>query len=123
MTRPLSSEITGPTELKLERELADFTNILHDIESLDDRKKKLWLEIYKNALTDRANSFVLFKQLTDIVDNKTSEYAIHARSLSNFIERMSAANAQLLKLAELISRAEQASEQIDPEDMFKRIRQ
>ena len=123
MTRPLSSEITGPTELKLERELADFTNILHDIESLDDRKKKLWLEIYKNALTDRANSFVLFKQLTDLVDNKSSEYAIHGRTLSSFIERMSTANSQLLKLAELVSRAEQASEQIDPEDMFKRIRQ
>lgn len=99
----------------------DFSGILDKIEGLDDKKKVLWKEIYENAITDRQNSYVMFVKLVRMCEEKSTEHAVHGRTIATYIERMSRANDQLIKLAEVIRRAEEEAENIDPDDMFSRI--
>ena len=94
------SNIVQETELSLEEKIRDFSDLLTEIDGVSDKKKKLWTEIYQNAVTDRQNSYVLFSALVDIVKDKSSEHAVHGKSLATYIERMSKANDQLIRLAE-----------------------
>lgn len=105
-----------------EERIRDFTEILDRIEDLDDKKKVLWKEIYNNAITDRQNAFAMFAKLARICEDKTSEHAIHGKTMATFLERMSRANDQLIKLVEVIRRAEEESENIDSDEMFNKIR-
>lgn len=109
-------------DFSIEAKIKDFSELLEQISEVSDKKKKLWKEIYENAVTDRQNSYILFTKLVDIVQDKSTEHAIHGKMLSSYIERMSKANDQLIRLAELVSKSETKSEQdIDPEEMFKRL--
>lgn len=118
MTYPVIPEL----ELSLESKVKDFSDLLKQIDGVSDKKKKLWMEIYENAIADRQNAYILFTTLVGIVEDKSTEHAIHGKTLSTYIERMSKANDQLIKLSELISKSETKEDTtIDPEDMFKRI--
>ena len=64
---------------------------------------------------------MLFSRLVKIVEDKSTEHAVHGKSLSSYIEKMSKSNDQLIRLAELISKTEKSSEEIDPEEMFRKI--
>lgn len=109
-------------EIAIEEKIRDFSDLLKQIDGVSDKKKKLWKEIYENAVTDRRNAYVLFSTLVDISENNSTEYAIHGKTMSTFIERMSKANDQIIRLAELVSKSEsKESEEIDPEEMFKKI--
>lgn len=99
----------------------DFSGLLSSIESLDDKKKKLWLEIYENAITDRQNSYAMFSELVTLVQGKSSEHAIHGKTIATYIERMSKANEQLIKLADLIAKAEEKDKEIDTESIFNQL--
>ena len=102
--------------------IKDFTDLLAQIDGVSDKKKKLWKEIYENAITDRQNAFILFNTLMDIVEDKSTEHAIHGKTMATYIERMSKANDQIIRLAELVSKSEtKQDEDIDAEEMFKRI--
>jgi hypothetical protein len=109
------------SEIKLEEKVRDFSTLLDQIEGLSDKKKKLWKEIYENAIYDRQNAYSLFVKLVRIVEDKSTEHAVHGKSLASYIEKMSKANDQLIRLAELVSKAEKVNDEIDPEEMFKRI--
>lgn len=102
--------------------IKDFNGLLSQIESINDKKRQLWKEIYENAITDRQNAYIMFTKLVLIVQDKSTEHAVHGRTISSYIERMSKANDQLIRLAELVAKAESASEKIDPDDMFDKIR-
>lgn len=117
-------ELTDPIDISdrtLQEKVKDFSSLLKQIETVDDKKKQLWKEIYENAICDRQNAYLMFVKLVMIVQDKSTEHAIHGRALSAYIERMSKANDQLIKLAELVAKAEAASESIDPEDVFEKI--
>lgn len=106
----------------IEEKIKDFTELLDQIDNVNDKKKRLWKEIYENAVTDRQNAYVLFTTLVDIVENKSTEHAIHGRTLATYIEKMSKANDQIIRLAELVAKSEyKEAEHIDPEEMFKKI--
>lgn len=113
--------IVGNTELNIEEKVRDFSGLLDQIEGLSDKKKKLWKEIYENAVYDRQNAYTLFVKLVKIVEDKSTEHAVHGKSLSSYIEKMSKSNDQLIRLAELIAKAEKVSDEIDPDEMFSRI--
>jgi hypothetical protein len=106
----------------IQEKVKDFSALLNQIESLNDKKKQLWKEIYENAICDRQNAYIMFTKLVMIVHDKSTEHAVHGRNISSYIERMSKANDQLIKLAELVAKAETASEVIDPDDVFNKIR-
>ena len=102
--------------------IRDFTDLLDQIDGVSDKKKQLWKEIYENAITDRQNAYVLFNTLMDIVEDKSTEHAIHGKTMATYIERMSKANDQIIRLAELVSKSEsKQDEEIDAEEMFKKI--
>ena len=101
--------------------IKDFNGLLSQIESINDKKRQLWKEIYENAITDRQNAYIMFTKLVLIVQDKSTEHAVHGRTISSYIERMSKANDQLIRLAELVAKAESVSEKIDPDDMFDKI--
>lgn len=109
------------SELAIENKIKDFSDLLSQIDGVSDKKKKLWLEIYENAIADRQNSYYLFQALVEIVDGKSTEHAVHGKTLASYIEKMSKANDQLIKLAELIAKSETKNDEIDPEEMFKKI--
>lgn len=110
------------TELSIEEKIQDFTELLDQIDNVSDKKKKLWKEIYENAVTDRQNAYVLFTSLVDIVQDKSTEHAVHGKALATYIERMSKANDQIIRLAELVSKSEvKEDKEIDPEEMFRKI--
>jgi hypothetical protein len=111
----------GIPEVILEEKVRDFSSLLDQIEGLSDKKKKLWKEIYENAVYDRQNAYMLFAKLVKIVEDKSTEHAVHGKSLSSYIEKMSKSNDQLIRLAELIGKTEKSNEEIDPEEMFKKI--
>lgn len=109
-------------EIMIENKIRDFSDLLAQIDGVSDKKKKLWKEIYENAVTDRQNSYILFTRLVDIVQDKSTEHAVHGKTLATYIERMSRANDQIIRLAELVSKSEKKDDgEIDPEEMFKRL--
>ena len=109
------------SELKLEEKVRDFSTLLNQIEGLSDKKKKLWKEIYENAIYDRQNAYSMFVKLVRITEEKSTEHAVHGKTMATYIEKMSKANDQLIRLAELVSKAEKTNDEIDPDEMFKKI--
>ena len=98
-----------------------FGDLLDSIDSLEDKKKHLWREIYENAIVDRMNAYMLF---TDVYGTMTGDKADHVTlgpMMAKYIERMNKANDQLIKLAEIISREEEKESKINPDDLFKEI--
>lgn len=108
--------------MTLDEKIKDFSDLLRQLDGVTDKKKRLWKEIYENAVTDRQNAYVLFTTLVEMVQDKSTEHAIHGKTMATYIERMSRANDQIIKLAELVSKSEQKQEEeIDAEEMFKKI--
>jgi len=105
----------------IEEQTKDFGELLKSIESLDDKKRSLWSQIYENAVADRQNSYVMFSDLMRVCDSKSTELAVHGRTIAMFVERMSKANDQLIKLAELVADAQGRDQNIDVEEMFSKI--
>jgi hypothetical protein len=116
------AEIIELAHKQLDSKMKDFSELLSDIESLNDKKKRLWLEIYGNAITDRQNSYAMFVKLVNIAQDKSTEHAVHGKTMSSYLERMSRANDQLLKLAELIAKAEDVTESVNPDVLFDNIK-
>lgn len=115
------TDIVDIPDINIEKKIKDFSELVSKIDSIDDKRRALWKEIYEHAITDRQNAYAMFVKLVQIMQDKSTEFAVHARSASSFIERMEKANDQLLKLADLISAAENKSNNIDSDDMFSRI--
>ena len=107
------------SEKTVEERIRDFGELLKSIESLDDKKRQLWREIYENAISDRQNSYVMFTKLVRLVQDKSTEHAVHGKTIATFLERMSRANDQLIKLAELIAKAQKGDE---PEVVYELVK-
>ena len=106
---------------KKENALKNFSDILDNIDSLEDKKKMLWKEIYENSLDDREKAKMLFN---DAYLSMTHDIPTHMNIgaiMSKYLERMSKSNYQILKLAELIAREEEKSEVVSDDDIFSKI--
>jgi len=106
---------------KSKKKIKDFADLLDSIESVKDKRKALWKEIYENAITDRENAYVLFHEAYSAMTNTAAEHISVGPILNKYLERMNRSNEQLLKLADLISKAEEQASKIDPEDIFSKI--
>lgn len=120
-TQATQEEIVEFTERSLEQKVKDFSDLLNDIDNVNDKRKRLWKEIYENAVSDRQNSYLMFAKLVKIAQDKTTEHAVHGRTIATFLERMSKANDQLIKLAELVDRAHNKESGVDPDSLFDMI--
>ena len=109
------------TNEKKEKAIQNFADILDGIDSLENKKKMLWKEIYENSLEDREKAKMLFN---DAYLSMTSDINTHMNVgaiMSKYLERMCRSNDQILKLAELIAKEEEKSEAISDDDIFGRI--
>lgn len=118
----MSNSDYDPMNRDVRDKIKDFSNLLEEIESLNDKKRRLWTEIYENAITDRQNSYAMFVRLVQIVQDKSSEHAVHGKTMATYIERMSKSNDQLIKLAELIAKADSKSDELSPDEIFDKIK-
>jgi len=106
---------------ELSGKLKQFKDLLDSISELDDKTKILWTDIYQNAFQDRGLALEVFNNLWNIVKETPSDHAIHGDRLSKYIERMSKANDQLIKLADLVERAKEKSETVNEDEIFEEI--
>ena len=104
-----------------EQQIKNFADILDGIDSLENKKKLLWKEIYENALEDREKAKLLFNDAYISMQGGVNEHMNIGSIMSKYIERMSKSNDQMLKLAELIAKEEEKSEQISDDDIVARI--
>jgi len=92
---------------------------LNSIDDIDDKKKLLWSEIYQNAIDDRENASILFTDTLLQVKGNAANHNILGPVVAKYLERMSRANDQILKLAELVARED--SKSLDPNAIFDKI--
>ena len=110
-----------PESKTSEVRLKNFSDLLDTIDDLADKKKHLWRQIYENAVSDRDSAGVLFLDLYISCASNAAQHTVNGPILSKYLERMCRSNDQLIKLAELIERADQASSKIDIEDLYNKI--
>ena len=106
---------------KKEHQIKNFADILDSIDSLEDKKKMLWKEIYENALEDREKAKLLFNDAYISMQGGVNDHMNIGSIMSKYIERMSKSNDQILKLAELIAKEEEKSEAVSSDDIFSQI--
>lgn len=104
-----------------EKQIKNFADILEGIESLENKKKMLWKEIYENALEDREKAKLLFNDAYISMQGGVNEHMNIGSIMSKYMERMSKSNDQILKLAELIAKEEEKSEHVSEDDIFSKI--
>lgn len=104
-----------------ENRIKNFADILDNIDSLEDKKKMLWKEIYENALEDREKAKMLFNDAYISMSGGVNEHMNIGAIMSKYLERMTRSNDQILKLAELIAKEEEKSEAISEDDIFGKI--
>lgn len=102
-----------------ERKILQFSDLLQSLKELDDKKKLLWSEIYENAVADRENAAILFTDTLMQVKGNAANHNILGPVIAKYLERMSRANDQILKLAELI--AKEDNKEIDTNSIFDKI--
>ena len=102
-----------------EKKIENFNEMLLSIKDLDDKRRILWQEIYNNATTDRENASILFTDTLMQVRGNAANHNILGPVIVKYIERMSKANDQILKLAELI--AKEDTRQSDPSSIYDKI--
>ena len=113
-------EKNDKNEAKEER-IKNFADILDNIDSLEDKKKMLWKEIYENALEDREKAKMLFNDAYISMSGGVNEHMNIGAIMSKYLERMTRSNDQILKLAELIAKEEEKAETISEDDIFGKI--
>jgi len=94
-----------------DRNMDDFNALLDSMSTTEAKKKSLWKQIYQNALIDRRNAYVLFGDLYNMVAGDAANHGVHGINLSKYLERMSKANDQLIKLADLVDKESQEAEE------------
>lgn len=106
-------------KISASNKIENFVEILKSIEC-SDTQKKLWKEIYENAILDREKSESLLHILLEITKNSSSEHAVHGKSISSYLEKMAKCNDQLLKLSELMSDADPSGD-TNANDIYGKI--
>ena len=105
-----------------EKQLKNFADILDNIDSLEDKKKMLWKEIYEHSIADREKAKLLFNDAYISMQGGINEHMNIGAVMSKYLERMCRSNDQILKLAELIAKEEEKSDNISEDDIFSKIK-
>ncbi len=117
------SEYESPSDV-IEREnikSEEFSELIQKIDYASKEVKKLWREIYENAIQDRLNASLLFLDLYKSVANSADGHNIYGKQITLYLEKMNKANDQLLKLSELVCAASTVDTDIDAEALYNEI--
>jgi len=101
----------------------DFINLVNSVSAKEEKIKTLWVQVYEHAMSDRTIAYIAWRDLYSKVCGNPTEHAIHGQNLSRYMERMSKANDQLLKLSEQISLAEkkESDTTVADDDIYKQL--
>jgi len=105
---------------KQKTKIEQFSDLLETLSNTEDKKKFLWKESYQNAIDDRENANILLVDLIKVSINNSTNHLQFGNLMSKYIERMSKANDQILKLAEILSK-EMQEQQISDDEIFDKI--
>lgn len=109
-------------EQELRKKIENFSSLLDSIKTSDSKIKTLWREVYENALKDRENANLMFTDAWSRMQSPgTADHLSIGSTVSKYLERMCKSNEQILRLAELISKAEEENAQIDSDSLFAQI--
>jgi len=92
--------------------MEEFDKMLERLDStVDEKKRFLWKDIYRNAYEERETAYKLFNDAyAGSTQTDTEAYHIEVGPvLVKYLERASKANEQLLKLASMVEEAEKES--------------
>ena len=106
---------------KQESKIKEFSDLLDALEKTEDKKKMLWKESYQNALDDRENANILLVDLMKVSMNNSTNHIQFGSLMAKYLERMSKSNDQILKLAELIAKEQEANDSVSPDEIFSQI--
>lgn len=101
----LTTAINSSFELyedQIQQDITAFQMLLNTITSAEERKKELWKKIHYNALIDRRNAFLMYADIIKLVEKDPTQHAVLGQHIAKYLERMSKANEQLIKLAEIV---------------------
>jgi len=104
-----------------EQKVKDFGDMLAGINSIDEKRKALWREIYENAVSDRERAAILFTEAYMSMGESTSDHIAIGSTMSKYLERMSKSNDQILNLADLVNKAQTEEEKIVPDELYDKI--
>ena len=106
---------------KQEEKINNFSDLLDSLSKTEDKKKLLWKESYQNALDDRENAHILLTDLIKVSLNNSTNHLQFGTLMAKYLERMSKSNDQILKLAELIAKEQEGSENVTPDSIYDSI--
>ena len=104
-----------------EAKIKAFNELLDGLSSTKDKKKALWREIYENAVSDRERASILYTEAFKTMAGGVGDHTTLGGVMTKYLERMCKSNAQILSLAEMISKAEIAEERLNSDDLFSKI--
>jgi hypothetical protein len=104
-----------------EEKVKSFSELLDTLSTTDDKRKILWKEIYNNAIIDRENAYALYLNAYAGFSGAQTEHINVGPIMTKYLERMSKANEQLLKLAEIVRSTQEEDTKIMPDDIFSKI--
>jgi hypothetical protein len=119
MSKTLTKAMKKATDVS--KKVDKFSDLLDSIESLEDKRKHLWKEIYENALVDRENAGMLFTDIYGEMQVNAMQHTALGTTAAKYLERMCKSNDQILRLAELVAKAEEVSTTITPDEIFDKI--
>ena len=103
----------------------EFEKLLEQVGPKHTKKKMLWKQIFENAIVDRRNAFIMFNNLYLEVHGNADQHALHGQNLTKYLERMSKANEQIIKLSELVDGAitdeDAETEAMDEDEMYEHL--
>ncbi len=108
---------------KTQARLKKFGDLLDRIETADDNIKALWSEIYENATTDRERASMLYTDIFMDVKGSPEKHGLYGVQMTKYLERMCKSNDQLIRLAEMIERAERNAIEVNTDDIFSKIKE
>ena len=105
-----------------EEKIKKFSELLDGLSNTEEKKKALWKEVYENAVSDRERASILFTEAFKTLSGSSADHASVGSILAKYLERMCKSNEQILRLADLIDKAEQELSKIDSDDLFSKIK-
>lgn len=112
-----------PQEKVIEQEAAmpDFDELLFKAEDIEPRLRSLWLEIYTNSCYDREKISIQVSEVARAIKGDLTLQAVHGPLLTKYLERMSKANDQLLKLSEQVLAYRTKQGELDSDSLLDQI--
>lgn len=103
---------------------SSIEELLKSVPGVDESQRQLWLRIYQNAASDRERAIELYDDVIMHIKDDHTAHAIIGGQAAKYLERLNQANAQFLKLAELVQTALGKSEdaQMSSDELFDKIK-